>query len=72
MGNPYLWLRRPSATRVDRRGMKNFADVLTVLAAGGGLGVLLVMAAVPLLLDRDHRSERAPVRRPAGGRAAPE
>ena len=33
--------------------MTNFAEVLTVLAAGGGLGVLLVMAAVPLLLDPD-------------------
>jgi hypothetical protein len=38
--------------------MTNFADVLTVLAAGGGLGLLLVMAAVPLLLDHD----RGPVR----------
>jgi hypothetical protein len=37
--------------------MTNFADVLTVLAAGGGLGLLLVMAAVPLLLDHDR--ERA-------------
>jgi hypothetical protein len=52
--------------------MTNFADVLTVLAAGGGLGVLLVMAAVPLLLDRDRRPERATVRRPSGGGAAPE
>ena len=49
--------------------MTNFADVLTVLAAGGGLAVLLVMAAVPLLLDRDPRSaspDRVPVQR-AGG-----
>jgi hypothetical protein len=40
--------------------MTNFADVLTVLAAGGGLAVLLVMAAVPLMLDRDrgHEHER--------------
>jgi hypothetical protein len=44
--------------RADRRGMTNFADVLTVLAAGGGLAVLLVMAAVPLMLDRDRRQER--------------
>lgn len=72
MGNPYLWLRRPSASPVDRRGMTNFEDVLTVLAAGGGLGVLLVMAAVPLLLDQDRRPEQAPVRRPSGGGAAPE
>jgi hypothetical protein len=35
--------------------MTNFADVLTVLAAGGGLAVLLVMAAIPLLVD-SHRS----------------
>lgn len=34
--------------------MTNFADVITVLAAGGGLAVLLVMAAVPLLMD-SHR-----------------
>jgi hypothetical protein len=47
--------------------MTNFADVLTVLAAGGGLGVLLVMAAVPLLLDREQRPAQATVRRPAGG-----
>lgn len=46
--------------------MTNFADVLMVLAAGGGLTVLLVMAAVPLLLDHDHRPERA--RRADGGR----
>ena len=72
MGNPYLWLRRHSASRADRRGMTNFADVLTVLAAGGGLGVLLVMAAVPLLLDRDRRPERATVRRPTGGPATPD
>jgi hypothetical protein len=54
--------------------MTNFADVLTVLAAGGGLGVLLVMAAVPLLLDRDRDRgpERATVRRAAGGAATPE
>jgi hypothetical protein len=52
--------------------MTNFADVLTVLAAGGGLGVLLVMAAVPLLLDRDRGPERATVRRAAGGAATPE
>jgi hypothetical protein len=37
--------------------MTNFADVLTVLAAGGGLAVFLVMAAVPLLLDRDRRHD---------------
>jgi hypothetical protein len=47
--------------------MTNFADVLTVLAAGGGLAVLLVMAAIPLLLDRDVRPERAaPVIMPGG------
>ena len=39
--------------------MTNFAEVLTVLAAGGGLAVLLVMAAVPLMLDRDRGAERA-------------
>ena len=72
MGNPYLWLRRPSASSADRRGMTNFAEVLTVLAAGGGLGVLLVMAAVPLLLDRDRQPERATVRQPTGGAATPE
>jgi hypothetical protein len=55
MRNPYLWLRRLSASGADRRGMTNFADVLTVLAAGGGLTVLLVMAAVPLLLDHERR-----------------
>jgi hypothetical protein len=58
MGNPYLWLRRLSVPGAEGRGMTNFADVLTVLAAGGGLGLLLVMAAVPLLLDH----ERGPVR----------
>jgi hypothetical protein len=46
--------------------MTNFADVLTVLAGGGGLAVLLVMAAVPLLMD-SHRSlereEPLPLRR---------
>jgi hypothetical protein len=42
--------------------MTNFGEVLTVLAAGGGLAVLLVMAAVPLLLDRDGGAERATVR----------
>jgi hypothetical protein len=42
--------------------MTNFADVLTVLAAGGGLSLLLVMAAVPLVLDRDRTPERVPVR----------
>jgi hypothetical protein len=42
--------------------MTNFGEVLTVLAAGGGLAVLLVMAAVPLMLDRDRRVERVPVR----------
>jgi hypothetical protein len=47
--------------------MTNFADVLTVLAAGGGLAVLLVMAAVPLLLDRDPRPERAVVRQRVSG-----
>jgi hypothetical protein len=52
--------------------MTNFAEVLTVLAAGGGLGVLLVMAAVPLLLDRDRRPERATVRRSASRPATPE
>jgi hypothetical protein len=52
--------------------MTNFAEVLTVLAAGGGLAVLLVMAAVPLMLDRAPRSaspERVPVHR-AGGAPA--
>ncbi|TWF75393.1 hypothetical protein FHX44_111277 [Pseudonocardia hierapolitana] len=49
--------------------MTNFADVLTVLAAGGGLAVLLVMAAVPLMLERDRRPERATVQR-AGGAPA--
>jgi hypothetical protein len=48
--------------------MTNFAEVLTVLAAGGGLAVLLVMAAVPLMLERDRRPERVAVR---GGGAAP-
>jgi hypothetical protein len=49
--------------------MTNFAEVLTVLAAGGGLAVLLVMAAVPLMLDRDRTPERVPVHR-AGGAPA--
>ena len=49
--------------------MTNFADVLTVLAAGGGLAVLLVMAAVPLMLDRDRGPERVTIRR-AGGAPA--
>jgi hypothetical protein len=62
MGNPYLWLRRLSASLADCGGMTNFADVLTVLAAGSGLTVLLVMAAVPLLLDHDW-PERAATRR---------
>ncbi|GAA0897170.1 hypothetical protein [Pseudonocardia zijingensis] len=44
--------------------MTNFAELLTVLAAGGGLGLLLVMAAVPLLMDTDRpRESRAVVRR---------
>lgn len=44
--------------------MTNFADLLTVLAAGGGLGLLLVMAAVPLLMDADRpRERRAAARR---------
>lgn len=38
--------------------MTNFADVLTVLAAGGGLALMLVMAAVPLMLDGDLQRER--------------
>jgi hypothetical protein len=49
--------------------MTNFADVLTVLAAGGGLAVLLVMAAVPLMLDRDRTPAPVPVQR-AGGAPA--
>jgi hypothetical protein len=49
--------------------MTNFAEVLTVLAAGGGLAVLLVMAAIPLMIDRDQGPERATVRR-AGGAPA--
>jgi hypothetical protein len=32
--------------------MNEITDVLTVLAAGGGLTVLLVMALAPLLVDR--------------------
>ena len=44
--------------------MTNFAEVLTVLAAGSGLAVLLIMAAVPLLLDHERRPERAGGRRP--------
>jgi hypothetical protein len=51
---------------VDCWGMTNFADVLTLLAAGGGLTVLLVMAAVPLLLDHERRPA------PARQAAAPE
>jgi hypothetical protein len=31
--------------------MTNFADVLTVLAAGGGLTVLLIMAAASVMVD---------------------
>ena len=50
----YLRLRRLSGFLTDRGHMTNFADVLTVLAAGGGLAVLLVMAAIPLLVD-SHR-----------------
>jgi hypothetical protein len=42
--------------------MTNLGDLLNVLAAGGGLAVLLVMAAVPLMLDRERRAERATVR----------
>ncbi|MHA6618730.1 hypothetical protein [Pseudonocardia sp. DLS-67] len=42
--------------------MTNFADVITVLAAGGGLAVLLVMASVPLMLDHDRRAERVAFR----------
>jgi hypothetical protein len=38
--------------------MTTFADVLTVLAASGGLGVLLIMALAPLLLDRPGRPQR--------------
>jgi hypothetical protein len=68
MGNPYLWLRRLSASLADCGGMTNFADVLTVLAAGSGLTILLVMAAVPLLLDHDRGPERAGTRR-SGPRA---
>jgi hypothetical protein len=49
--------------------MTNFAEVLTVLAAGGGLAVLLVMAAVPLMIDRDQRPARVAVRRTGGAPA---
>jgi hypothetical protein len=44
--------------------MTNFGELLTVLAAGGGLAVLLVMAAVPLLMDSHRPLEReAPIPR---------
>jgi hypothetical protein len=46
--------------------MTNFADVLTLLAAGGGLTVLLVMAAVPLLLDHERRPAPGTAGRGAG------
>ncbi len=65
MGDPYLRLRWLSVSGADRGGMTNFAEVLTVLAAGGGLGLLLVMAAVPLLLDHDRERAGEP---PAGPR----
>ena len=43
--------------------MTTFTEVLTVLAASSGLAVLLIMAAVPLLLDHERRPERAGARR---------
>jgi hypothetical protein len=57
-GIRYLRLRPLSGLQADRVGMTNFAEVLTLLAAGGGLTVLLVMAAVPLLMDSHRPLER--------------
>jgi hypothetical protein len=38
--------------------MTNFADVLTVLAAGGGLTLLLIMAVASLMVDYQGRTGR--------------
>jgi hypothetical protein len=40
--------------------MMSVADVLTALGAGAGLAVLLIMAVVPLLVDRHRPAEREP------------
>jgi C4-dicarboxylate transporter len=45
--------------------MTNTADILNLLAAAGGLGVLLVMALVPLLVDHHRPRERRAVAVPA-------
>ncbi|WP_219419380.1 hypothetical protein [Pseudonocardia nigra] len=48
--------------------MTSFGDILTVLAAAAGTAVLLIMAAVPLLVDHHRpaeRDEHAPVPVPA-------
>ncbi|MGH3588868.1 MAG: hypothetical protein ACRDQ0_21380 [Pseudonocardia sp.] len=41
--------------------MSTVSDILTLLAAAGGLGILLVMAVVPLLVDRHRPQERTRV-----------
>jgi hypothetical protein len=43
--------------------MTNLGELLNVLAAAGGLAVLLVMAAVPLLVDSHRPLEREAPRR---------
>ncbi|MHA6631381.1 hypothetical protein ACU61A_38605 [Pseudonocardia sichuanensis] len=51
--------------------MTNTADILNLLAAAGGLGVLLVMALVPLLVDHHRPRERPAVAVPAPTRREP-
>lgn len=38
--------------------MTNVGEILTALGATAGLAVLLIMALVPLLLDRPGKQER--------------
>ncbi|OZM79099.1 hypothetical protein [Pseudonocardia sp. MH-G8] len=51
--------------------MTNTVDVLNLLAGAGGLGVLLVMALVPLLVDHHRPRERPAVELPARARREP-
>ena len=47
-----------------RGDMTTFWDLMTLLAAGGGLAILAVMAVVPLLLDQHRPRVRAEHARP--------
>jgi hypothetical protein len=39
--------------------MTSFGDILTVLGAGAGIAVLLIMVAVPLMTDHHRPQEQA-------------